>query len=533
MNGPRFPFPRPALRQALYALAVALLLCPCISCRKPAVTTAESEFTVKRSTLDITIVETGSLEAAESIDIVSEVPQTLKILEIVEEGTVISAEDVKNGKALIKLDASTLTDQLYQLESDQESTRASFTEATEQLTIQKSENESNIRAAELNVTYARNDLYRLVGDALAERVLKDKATDIATLLDDKQLGGQTKEDLRRLQSDIELARIKLNRAEEKLKYTRKLFEKQFVSKNELDTDELDVTTQQMSLVSAEEKLQIFRRYDFVRDFQKTWASQLEAQEKKVRAEAVARSRQAQTEAQLKSRDGAFERAKQRLEEHKRNIEKCTIKATQPGFVIYQAPQHWENKGPIRAGVEVRPQQTLIRLPDLSRMAVIVKVHEAQVDGVTEKQAASVRVDAMPGKTFAGDVDKKAVIPSSQSRWLNPDLKVYDVKVIMREKDDTLRPGMTATVEILSERLENVLQVPIQSVQTDDEGKHAVFRRDGSKVPVKIGKRNRIFIVVEEGLKEGDVICMNPPALQDTTAAGPAAPATPTTPAKKE
>jgi HlyD family secretion protein len=288
MTGPCQASPLHVLRTTLSALLAALLLYPCVSCRKKATVAAESEFTVKRSPLDITIVETGSLEAAASIDIVSEVPQTLKILEIVDEGTVITDDDVKNGKVLIKLDATTLTDQLYQLESDQESTRASFTEATEQLTIQKSENESNIRAAELNVTYARNDLYRLVGDALAERVLKDSATDIATLLDDKELGGQTKEDLRRLQSDIELARIKLNRAEEKLKYTRKLFEKQFVSKNELDTDELDVTTQRMSLVSAEEKLQIFRRYDFVRDFQKTWASQLEAQEKKVRAEAVAR-----------------------------------------------------------------------------------------------------------------------------------------------------------------------------------------------------------------------------------------------------
>jgi HlyD family secretion protein len=517
MTGIPHPLPWRACRTALGICVAALLACTCTSCRKKAAVAPESEFTVKRGALDITVVETGSLEAAQSIDIASEVPQTLKIQEIVEEGIVITPDDVKNGKVLIRLDASSLNDQLYQFESDQESTRASFTDATEQLTIQKSENDSNIRTAELNVTYSRNDLYRLVGDALAERVLKDANIDIAALLDDKDLGGQSKEDLRRYQSDIDLARIKLNRAEEKLRYTRKLFEKQFVSKNELDTDELDLTTQQMNLVSTEEKLRLFRRYDFVRDFQKAWASLLEAQEKKVRADAVARSRQAQAEAQLRSRDSAFQRAKQRLEEHKRNIEKCTIRATQPGFVIYQASQPWENRGPIREGTEVRPQQILIRLPDLSRMAVVVKVHEAQIDAVAEKQTASIRIDAMPGKTFAGDVEKKAVIPSSQSRWLNPDLKVYDVKVIIREKDDTLRPGMTATVEILAERLDNVVQIPIQSVQTDDQGHHAVFRPDGTKVPVKLGKRNRIFIAVEDGLKEGDVIRMNPPVVQDTTA----------------
>lgn len=499
-------------RTSLHLLSAALLLWPCVSCRKRAVAVPESEFTVKRGALDITVVETGSLEAAQSIDIASTVPQTLKIVEVVEEGTTITEEDVKNGKVLVKLDSTSLEDQLYQLESDQESTRASFTDATEQLTIQQSENESNIRTAELNVTYSRNDLRRLVGDGLAERVLAQSPEDLGALLDDTSLGGQTKEDLRSRRSDIELAKIKLSRAEEKLKYTRRLFEKQYVSKNELETDELDVRTQQLSVESAEEKLQIFRRYDFVRDFQKTWASLLEAQEKLVRAQAVARSRRAQAEAQLKSRDSAFQRSKQRLEEHRRNIENCTIKATQPGFVIYQAPQPWENKGPVREGTEIRPQQTIIKLPDLSRMAVVVKVHEAQIDAVAEKQNATIRVDAIAGRTFTGAVDKKAVIPSSQSRWLNPDLKVYEVKVLLNEKDDTLRPGMTATVEILSERLEAVLSVPIQSVQTDDEGKHYVFRGNGTRVPVKLGKRNRIFIVVDEGLTEGDVIRMTPPVV---------------------
>jgi len=512
MTGP-FPTLVVPVRSGLHMLAAALLLWPCVSCRnKKAAPAPETAFSVKRADLDITVVETGSLEAAESIDIASDVPQTLKIVSVVEEGTTITEDDVKNGKILVKLDATSLEDQLYQLESDQESTRASFTDATEQLTIQQSENESNIRTAELNVTYARNDLRRLVGDALAERVLAKAPDNIDALLDDPDLGGQTKEDLRGRRSDIELAKIKLSRAEEKLKYTRRLFEKQYVSKNELETDELDARTQQLSVESAEEKLQIFRRYDFVRDFQKAWASLLEAQEKLVRAEAVARSRRAQAEAQLRSRDSAFQRAKQRLDDHRRNIEKCTIKATQPGFVIYQAPQPWENKGPIREGTEIRPQQTIIKLPDLSRMAVVVKVHEAQIDAVAEKQNATIRVDAIAGRTFSGVVDKKAVIPSSQSRWLNPDLKVYEVKILLNEKDDTLRPGMTATVEILSERVGGVLSVPIQSVQTDDEGKHFVFRKNGTRVPVKLGKRNRIFIVVEDGLNEGEVIRMTPPAV---------------------
>jgi multidrug resistance efflux pump len=509
----------PVRRTVLKVVAGALCLWACASCRKPAAVPAGATFAVRRAPLEITVVESGSLEAAESVDIFSEVTRPAKIMSIVEEGTAITEEDVRNGKALVKFDSTSLDEGLYRHETEAESSRASYTEATEQLLIQRSENESSIRSAELEVTYARNNLRRLVGDGMAERVAKAPPADIAALLADTDLGGQTREDLRSLRSGIELARIRLKRAEEKLTYTGKLFEKQYVSKNELETDDLDRRTQQVSLKSAEEKLEIFRRYDFVRDFQRLWAAQLETQEKQVRARAVARAREAQAQAQLRSREGAYQRAKQHLEEHKRDIANCTIKATRPGFVIYQASQPWENRGPIRAGTEVNPRQTIIRFPDLSRMAVIVKVHEAQIDAVAEKQTAVIRVDAMPGRTFTGEVHRKGVIPSSDSSWMNPDLKLYNCKILIKDQDVGLRPGLTATVEILSERVENVLQVPLQSVRTDAEGRHWVYRPDGTALPVQTGKRNRISIAIDEGLSEGDILLLTAPTVAEVTETG--------------
>ena len=128
---------RPALhsapRAALTLLAAALLVGPLAACRRQAETPQESTFTVTRGPLDITVVETGNLEAAESIDISSDVPHVLKILDIVEEGSTITEEDVEKGRVIVRFDSSALEDQLYQLESDLESTRASFTDATEQL----------------------------------------------------------------------------------------------------------------------------------------------------------------------------------------------------------------------------------------------------------------------------------------------------------------------------------------------------------------------------------------------------------------
>jgi HlyD family secretion protein len=122
------------------------------------------------------------------------------------------------------------------------------------------------------------------------------------------------------------------------------------------------------------------------------------------------------------------------------------------------------------------------------------------------------VDAVPGATFSGAITKKAVLPNSQQNWLNPDLKVYETEVTIEGKNGSLRPGMTATVEVLCEKLESVVHVPIQAVSTDDKGDHSCYRADGSKVAVKIGKRNQIFVVIEGGLKPGERILMSPPEL---------------------
>jgi multidrug resistance efflux pump len=407
-----------------------------------------------------------------------------------------------------------LEDDLYSRESDLESARSSLTEAKEALHIQESDSESSVREAELEVTYAMNDLRKLVGETLADDVLASEPKGIEALLDNPDLGGQSKQDLDSYQGEIEIARTKLGRAQEKLKFTEALFEKQYVSKNELDTDKLDLKSQQLAVRTAESKLEIYRRYEFVKVFQKSWATLLSAREKLDRAQAVARSRRAQAEARLKDRESGFRRAENRLEDLKKDIGNCTIVATQPGFVVYESPPRWQNTGPLQEGSEIRPRQAIIQLPDLSQMGVKVRIQEAQIDLIKPGQTVSITIDAMPDRHFSGKVTKKAVLPSSQSWWANPDLKVYETDIALDggNPGNVLRPGMTATVEILIEKIENVLRVPIQSVQTDEKGKHYCYLKSGERVEVTIGKRNQVYVQVLTGLSEGDEVLMTPPEL---------------------
>lgn len=493
-------------------LLCALLLS---GCRKKTSTSIQDAYTVVRGNLDITVLESGTLDTVVSNDIVQKIRQTAKILEIVDEGTTITAEDVQNGRVLVRFETKALEDQLYERSTAFENAQASSTQAEENLTIQISDNESSIRSAELAVLYAENDFKKLVGDIMAEALVKsDKPEDVASLLSDPTLGGQAKQDLTTLNSDIELANIRLNRSLQKLEYTKKLFDKQFVSKNELETDELEVETQKKTLVTAQGKLNIFCRYDFITNFHKAWATVVDSKEKLIRAKAVARSRLVSAEAHLRSQKQSLSRAQTRLDEAKEALDNCVIRATAPGLVVYETPPRWMNTGPIRPGVEIRHQQTIIKLPDLDQMAVQVNIHESQIDLIALGMPAVITVDAIPSKSFTGKVSKKALLPSSQNRWLAPDVKVYETMITFDQSDPNLRPGMNATVEVFAEKLTDVVYIPSQSVRTDAKGNQFCFSLDGRPMPIQTGKRNQSFVVVLSGVKPGDRVLMAPPELPD-------------------
>lgn len=139
-------------------------------------------FPVKRGNLDITVVEGGSVEALQSQEIRSEVRdrQGLKILSIVEEGYLVTPEDVKNGLILVELDSADLKERLTSQEIQTQTAEAQYIQEKNAYEIQASTNESNINAAKLKAKIALMDFQKFLGeravtDILAKLELDKKA----------------------------------------------------------------------------------------------------------------------------------------------------------------------------------------------------------------------------------------------------------------------------------------------------------------------------------------------------------------------
>ncbi|MBI2431844.1 MAG: hypothetical protein HYV26_03125, partial [Candidatus Hydrogenedentes bacterium] len=128
-------------------------------------------FTVTRGPLEIVVLEGGSIESEESEEIKSEVEGQTKILTLVEEGITVTPEDVSAGKVLVELDSKELQDKLVEEKLQYQNALATFTEAKEQYGIQVNQNESDIKAAELEVKFARMDLEKYLGVQLAQEVV--------------------------------------------------------------------------------------------------------------------------------------------------------------------------------------------------------------------------------------------------------------------------------------------------------------------------------------------------------------------------
>jgi HlyD family secretion protein len=475
-------------------------------------------FTVKRGDLTISVTESGSIKAVKSEDIKSKVEGRVSIVNIVPEGTVITTEDVNNGKVLVELDSSKLKEQLGQREIELATAEASDADANEAYRIQLKQNESDVSAADLKVKFALMDFNKYLGEAVALRMVQRATSDpnlivdIVSFLDDPNLGGEALQKLRELNGRITLAAANLEKAVSTLEWTEKLYKKQYVAETELRRDTLEKQRLEFEKQKEEIALDLFKRYEFAKQTEKLLSDYNEAKRELERTQAKARSQIAQARAKLASAEATFSLQKERLQKLKDQIIACVVKAPAPGEVVYwSSTQEYWSRGKIEQGAEIYEGQKIITIPDASKMKVEIKVHETWVDKIEPNQPAKITIAAFTDKTFTGKVLKKAPL-ANQENFLNPDLKVYATDVSIDGTHDFLKTGMTGKVEVIIDELHDVLHVPIQSVVTVEEKKvcYVVASSTPQQREVETGLFNDNFVEIKSGLTEGEKVMLNPP-----------------------
>jgi HlyD family secretion protein len=282
-------------------------------------------------------------------------------------------------------------------------------------------------------------------------------------------------------------------------------------------EELTAKNNDLKVQTAITAKDLFIKYEFPKQAEQLVSAYDEALRGLDRARREAVSKLAQARAKLKSAEGRYNIEVSQVKELKDQLEKCTIRAKKTGLVVYggnnDRSYFYGSSEQIREGATVRERQPIITIPDMKQMSVNVKVHESYIKKISKGLKARIQVDAFPEEKLTGEVIKVAVLPDSQNRWVNPDLKVYETVVGIDGAQDWVKPGMSAKVEVLVKQLHNFVYIPLQAVLPMN-GKQFCYVAKGGDVEareIEVGDFNDDFIEVKHGLKEGENVLLNPPS----------------------
>ena len=137
---------------------------------------------------------------------------------------------------------------------------------------------------------------------------------------------------------------------------------------------------------------------------------------------------------------------------------------------------------------------VMTIADLTRMEVLVDVNENDVVTVMVGDTAEIEVDAFPDTIFYGVVSEIAHTAQSMNLGSQEQVTNFKVKVKIIDPPGNIRPGMSSTVNIITEVRNNVISIPIQSLTARSEN---YKRQAKNKVKKKKGGRKKM----DEGVAE--------------------------------
>lgn len=214
-------------------------------------------------------------------------------------------------------------------------------------------------------------------------------------------------------------------------------------------------------------------------------------------------------AELKTMELKIKLAQAELNKAEKQMRQMTVVAPTSGLVVYQKIWSGGTMEKIKVGHTPWRGQSLISLPDLSKMQVTTEVSEVDIGLVEEGQTVAITLDAFPEYGFNGAVSDVASLAHEMAG--ESDIKVFEVLIDIDQTDPALKPGMTAKAEILLDKIEDSYYVPIEAVFEED-GEYVVYLIDGKirKAPVKLGRRNDNNVIIEGEIEAGKrVALINP------------------------
>lgn len=311
---------------------------------------------------------------------------------------------------------------------------------------------------------------------------------------------QNETDLAETQAQFDFDTNELALAKERLVRKQSLYQDKLVTRSEVDQADGEVRSKEFTIKKGDATLKLK-----VKEIQ---------------------NKEAQKSAEVRNVKFRTQMAKMSLDEAQRRVDKAIVKAPASGMVVLDTDWGPDGRRKLQAGDSVRPQQTILSLPDLASMLVKVQLGEADAPKVQIGLPVLIRLEAVPKRVFHGTVKGIASLATEPLPWerTSSNGKSFEVVIAVKEVEPkTLKPGMTADAEFIRKTVNKAIYIPLEAV-IESDAKTYVYVKNGAnwkKTEVKLGTSNDNFVCVTKGLKGGQTVALRDPTKapdeQDTSA----------------
>ncbi|MBL9141007.1 MAG: HlyD family efflux transporter periplasmic adaptor subunit, partial [Phycisphaerae bacterium] len=457
--------------------------------RKPL--TGGELYETQRGDFDMIIPVSGALVAARQIEVRNKMEGRAVITEIVPEG-----RTVKQGDTLLRLSEEELLNKIKDAEDKAKTEESAVIAAEQSLAIRENQKQSEVEKADLAVQ-------------LAELALE--AWDKGEVVSKRET----------LKTALETAQIDKERLDRRFEEASALVEKGYISRDDFEKDRMNKITGDAKVKQCELDIQVYELYQYKQDRAKKESDLDQARAERGRTEQRADAELTKLRADLESTRFKSLSAKDRLNQLNQQLSYCTVIAPTDGLVVYatsiEGSGGMGGRGggdvqPPQVGTELKANELVIILPDVSAMMANLKVNESLSGRVKKGQPVTIWSDAMPNTPVQGTVQGVSVLAETGG-WRDPNRRDYTVKVALEANPRLgLKPSMRCKGEIVLDRVTDAVSVPIQAIFRQGPTAYVYVPVRGGYAPreVKLGRASELEVEIINGLDEGVAVLLREP-----------------------
>ena len=242
----------------------------------------------------------------------------------------------------------------------------------------------------------------------------------------------------------------------------------------------------------------------------------DAEQKLREAEQKQKSDRAGSKAAIDNKVQSSKKASFDLQRAQHSMDEMTLRAPVDGMVSLLSVWHGDGMAQFKSGDRAWPGAPIAEIPDISTLRVSARVDETERGRLQPGQTVNVQLDAIPDRQLTGHIDQISAIATTDFSAGWPFPRDFNVQVLLDQNDQRIKPGMSAQLRVVVEKVPNALTIPSQAA-FQKSGRTVVYVLRGSEFQereIEVRRRSGDQILVGKGLNGGERVALRDPSVKE-------------------